>query len=172
MEQKEIEVKKLKKEIETLEKVQNNLQQRKEDFRDMQKQLEEKLEELEDKTDLKDYLEGFDKEFETHTAKRIKETPLLISLFNEFVQEIYQPSPVYKKAIKIKSEIMEEMKKTFTKEQLELVEKYQFCEDRISDDMIEQAFIYGYAMNDELKYEAIRKYQNKIMNGDEKNERI
>ena len=53
------------------------------------------------------------------------------------------------------------MKKTFTDEQLYLVEQYQYCEDRISDDLQEQAFIFGYAMSNELKYEAITKYQNK-----------
>ena len=53
------------------------------------------------------------------------------------------------------------MKKTFTEEQLNLLEQYQFYEDRMSDDMIEQAFIYGYAMNDELKYEASNKYAKK-----------
>lgn len=154
MEQKEEQTKKLK-------KVQNTLQERKDNFKYMQRQLEKKLEELEDKTELKNYLEGFDKVFETHTAERIKETPLQLKLFNTFAQEIYQPTELQEKITKVKKEIKEEMKKTFTDEQLYLVEQYQYCEDRISDDLQEQAFIFGYAMSNELKYEAITKYQNK-----------
>ena len=46
MEQKEEQTKKLKKEIETLEKVQNTLQERKDNFKYMQRQLEKKLEEF------------------------------------------------------------------------------------------------------------------------------
>ena len=154
MEQKEEQTKKLK-------KVQNTLQERKDNFKYMQRQLEKKLEELEDKTEFKNYLEGFDKVFETHTVKRIKETPLQLKLFNTFAQEIYQPTELQEKITKVKKEIKEEMKKTFTDEQLYLVEQYQYCEDRISDDLQEQAFIFGYAISNELKYEAITKHQNK-----------
>ena len=57
MEQKETEKGKLKKDIATLEKVQNTLQERKENFKYMQRQLEKKLEELEDKTEFKNYLD-------------------------------------------------------------------------------------------------------------------
>ena len=95
------------------------------------------------------------------TAKRIKETPLQLKLFNVFAQEIYQPTKLQEKITKVKKEIKEEMKKTFTDEQLYLVEQYQYCEDRISDDLQEQAFIFGYAISNELKYEAVTKYQNK-----------
>ena len=118
-----------------------------------------KKEELEKaKSNFKDYFEGFDEQFETHTAERMTETPLLLNVFNEFIQEFYQPSQIYNLALKLRNQIKEEMENTFTKEQLELIEQYQFYEDRMSDDMIEQAFIYGYAMNDELRYEAKRQF--------------
>lgn len=107
---------------------------------------------------IKNYLEGFDEEFETQTKERIKETPLLINLFNNFVQQIYRPSKLYKLAIKTKNNIYEEMQKTFTEEQKQLLEQWKFCEDRILDDMIEQAFIYGYAMNSQMNDEAIKQY--------------
>ena len=121
-----------------------------------------KKEELEKaKSNFQDYLEGFDEEFETHTKERIKETPLLLKVFNEFVEEIYQPTQIYNLALKLRNQIKDEMEETFTIEQLKLIEQYQFYEDRMSDDMIEQAFIYGYAMNDELRYEAKKQYAKK-----------
>ncbi len=120
-----------------------------------------KKEELEKaKSNFQDYLAGFDEEFETHTKERIKETPLLLKVFNEFVQEIYQPSKIYKLALKIKNDINEEMRKTFTEEQKQLLEQWQYCEDRILDDMIEQSFIYGFAMSTQLIDEAIKQYPN------------
>ena len=109
----------------------------------------------------KKYLEDFDEQFETHTAKRMTEIPLLLTVFNEFIQENYKPSEIYNLALKLRNQIKDEMEETFTKEELELIEQYQFYEDRMSDDMIEQAFIYGYAMNDELRYEAKKQYAKK-----------
>lgn len=107
---------------------------------------------------IKNYLEGFDEEFETHTKERIKETPLLINLFNNFVQQIYRPSKLYKLVIKTKNNIYEEMEKTFKEEQKQLLEQWKFCEDRILDDMLEQSFIYGYSMSCQLREEAINQY--------------
>lgn len=109
----------------------------------------------------KKYLENFDEQFETYTAERMTETPLLVNVFNEFIQENYKTSQIYNLALKLRNQIKDEMKKTFTEEQLNLLEQYQFYEDRMSDDMIEQAFIYGYAMNDELRYEAKKQYAKK-----------
>ena len=83
---------------------------------------------------------------------------MLLKVFNEFVEEIYQPTQIYNLALKLRNQIKDEMEETFTIEQLKLIEQYQFYEDRMSDDMIEQAFIYGYAMNDELRYEAKRQF--------------
>lgn len=108
-----------------------------------------------------DYLEGFDEEFETHTKQRIKETPLLMSLFREFVQEIYRPSQIYKISLKTKAKINEELENTLDNDQRRLLKQWKFCEDRILDDMVEQAFIYGYSMSSQLREEAVRQYPYK-----------
>lgn len=107
------------------------------------------------------YLKGFDEEFETHTKQRIKETPLLITLFQEFVQEIYQPSSLHQMAQQVKFKISDELDKSLNKEQKKLLEQWKFCEDRILDDMIEQAFVYGYSISSQLREEAIKQYPYK-----------
>lgn len=104
------------------------------------------------------YLKSLDEEFETHTENRIRETPLLIALFRQFTQEIYQPSKIYEKAMQIKHLINNELYKNLNNEQKDLLEQWRYCEDRISEDLTEQAFIYGYAMANQLKYEAIKQY--------------
>lgn len=88
------------------------------------------------------YLVGFDKEFETHTRQRIKETPLLMNLFQEFVQQIYKPSNLYNIARVAKAKISEELEKTLNEEQKQLLKQWEFCKDRMEDDVIEQSFIY------------------------------
>lgn len=42
-----------------------------------------------------------------------------------------------------------------------MLEQWKYCEDRILDDMIEQAFIYGYSMAVQFRDEAIKQYPNK-----------
>lgn len=107
---------------------------------------------------VKDYLEGFDKEFETYTQEKIKEVPLLINLYQEFLQEVYQPSKRYLLALKIKNEINEDIEKTFTEEQQELMKQFKECQDIMMNDMNEESFIYGYCMASELREEAIKRY--------------
>lgn len=117
-------------------------------------------EEIEEKrtVNVKDYLEGFDKEFETYTKEKIKEIPLLINLYQEFLQEVYHPSKRYLLALKIKKEINEDIEKTFTEEQQELMKQFKECQDIILNDMTEESFIYGYCMASELREEAIERY--------------
>lgn len=117
-------------------------------------------EEIEEKrkVNVKDYLEGFDKEFDTYTQEKIKEIPLIINLYQEFLQEVYQPSKRYLLALKIKNEINEDIEKTFTEEQQELMKQFKECQDIILNDMTEEAFVYGYCMATELREEAIKRY--------------
>ena len=61
----------------------------------------------------------------------------------------------------MKCKLNEEMKRTFTQEQKELLEQWQYYEDRILDDMVEQAFVYGYAMAVATQEEATKKLSNK-----------
>lgn len=117
-------------------------------------------EEIEEKrkVNVKDYLGGFDKEFDTYTQEKIKEIPLIINLYQEFLQEVYQPSKRYQLAIKIKKEIDKDIEKTFTEEQQELMKQYKECQNIILNDMTEEAFVYGYCMATELREEAIKRY--------------
>ena len=106
----------------------------------------------------KNYLAGFDEEFKTHTKNRIQETPLLLKLFNDFIQQIYRPSKIYKLALKNKNEISEKLNKTLTEEQKQLFKQWQYFDDEILFDLTEQSFIYGYSMCCQLREEAIKQY--------------
>lgn len=150
----------LENKLKTLDKVKDTLYGRISEFNKDQDKILKQIQEIEQakKKDYKDYLEGFDEEFETHTKERIKETPLLLALFQEFVQQVYRPSKMYKLAIKTKDTINTELTKSLNDEQKNLLEQWQYCEDRILDDMVEQAFIYGYATSVQLRDDAVKQY--------------
>lgn len=136
----------LKKEVKTIDKVKNTLYGRIRNWNEKQEEILKQIEQIEEleKKNHKNFLEGFDEELETHTQERIEETPLLLNLFNNFSQEIYRPSKIYKLANNTKIKIKEELEKELTEEQKDLIEQLQYCEDKISDDMLEQAFIYRF----------------------------
>ena len=150
----------LNKKINTLDKVKKTLYNRIHEFDKDQQELIKKLEDIEElkKANYKNYLEGFDEAFETHTQDRLKETPLLMRMFNEFVEHIFKPSNMYWLAAKTKNRIKEDLSKTLTDEQKDMLEQLQLCEDRILDDMTEQAFIYGYSIAMQSREEAINQY--------------
>lgn len=150
----------LNKKINTLDKVKKTLYNRIHEFDKDQQELIKKLDDIEElkKANYKNYLEGFDEAFETHTQDRLKETPLLMRMFNEFVEHIFKPSNMYWLAAKTKNRIKEDLSKTLTDEQKDMLEQLQLCEDRILDDMTEQAFIYGYSIAMQSREEAINQY--------------
>lgn len=110
------------------------------------------------KVNVRNYLEGFYKEFKIYKKEITKEIPLLINLYEEFLKEIYNPSDRYKLALKIINEINEDIEKTFSEEQQELMKQFKECQDIMIDDMVQEAFVYGYAMVSELKEEVINRY--------------
>lgn len=154
---------KIKQQVQVLDKVKKTMYSKIDKFNNEQQKLIKQLDDIETlrKQNYKNYLESFDEEFETHTKNRIKETPLLMGIFNEFVEHIYRPSNMYWLAAKTKNIINDELLKTLNEEQKNLLEQWQYCEDRILDDMVEQAFVYGYATAVETREEAIKQYPPK-----------
>lgn len=146
----------LKEDLEVLKSIENNIGQKLSSV----KEIENKIAKINENpvSKYKEFLKGFDEEFETHTKNRIKETPLLLTLFRDFIQEIYRPSEIYKLSIQAKKQITEELNKNLNKQQIKLLEKWQYYENIMSEDLVEQAFIYGYSMCNQLKEESIKQY--------------
>ena len=146
----------LKEDLEVLKSIENNIGQKLSSV----KEIENKIAKINENpvSKYKEFLKGFDEEFETHTKNRIKETPLLLTLFRDFIQEIYRPSEIYKLSIQAKKQITEELNKNLNKQQKKLLEKWQYYENIMSEDLVEQAFIYGYSMCNQLKEESIKQY--------------
>lgn len=153
----------LKQQIQVLDRVKKTMYTRISEFNKEQQEIIKKLDDIEElkKANYKNYLEGFDEEFETHTQDRFKETPLLMRMFNEFVEHIFKPSNIYWIAAKTKNMIKEDLQNTLDDREQDLLEQLQLCEDRILDDMTEQAFIYGYAIAMQSREESINQYPSR-----------
>ena len=124
--------------------------------------MEEKQEILQkqEESAYKRYVESFDKEFETSVLKRKKETPVFYKIFNEFLDN-YKPTEFLTKTSEIKEYVKKEKLKTFTQEQIKILEDLDFYSQIINDDRVQQALIYGYLIGSELKRESIKQYPNK-----------
>ena len=109
-------------------------------------------------------LKEFDKEYQTDLSNTIKNTPILKSIFDDFIQSIYVQSKIYKLSQKGKDILKEEIKNLCTLNQQELIKQYLYYENKISDDYIYQAFIYGYALSLQIKNETSSDVIPKINN--------
>ena len=133
----------------------------KNDISDEELKIDNKKIEEKRQANVKDYFEGFYKEFEIYREEKTKEIPVILRLYEDFIEEIYQPSKRYKLALKIRNEINTDMEKTFTKEQKEIMKQFKECESILIDDMVQEAFVYGYAMCNQLTEETTKKYPMK-----------
>lgn len=104
------------------------------------------------KRKVKKVLKRFDEHFEKEAHKRIKNKLIILNVFNQFINEIYEPSKVYHIAIETKEEIRNQL--NLNDEQKKLFTKWEECENVIVNDMAETAFIYGFVVDDELKEES------------------
>ncbi len=102
----------------------------------------------------KNYIQAFEEEFETNAKERLKQAPLLIRIYRDLSEIIYAPSKRYNTSIQTIDKIDKELDKTLTAEQKELLNQKRYCENIITDDLVEISFVWGYCMCDELRQEA------------------
>lgn len=101
-----------------------------------------------------EFIEQFDKSFKTNLKKKVNETPLLIDMFHNYISQEFKKSDLYESIIDELVSIEDDFRGSFTKEQKELFEKWESCRDELENYTIEQSFIYGYCLNNELQIES------------------
>lgn len=103
----------------------------------------------------KDYLEMFDQLFDTDAKEHIdfKKMKLLKSFHNYFTEEIYEPSPEYKKIRKDFVEKADSLREQLTDEQIETYDKVLDLCNQLTEEQDEQSFIFGVIMGHKLKLE-------------------
>ena len=124
--------------------------------------MEELTEEME--KEMEEYIEKFEKEFEQAVSEKV-EPQLLLILFREYVEQNSSPSKKYFMLLKELGKIEKELLKTFTDEQRLLFEKYNWAFQELEQQRVEQFFVYGFCMGNNLNKEV-----NNILNIDQKHE--
>lgn len=109
----------------------------------------------------------FDVTFDTAVAGKVNTdvTSIIKDLFMEYVENVYSPSDKYKqigKEAKTKRTILED---TMTSDQKEMLEDLFETENHKLDEIIEQSFVYGFCLANQLRDEVghiynIRKKDN------------
>ena len=97
----------------------------------------------------------FDVTFDTAVAGKIntETTSMIKNLFLEYIETIYSPSEEYKKIGKVAKEKRTKLEKTLTAEQKEMLEDYFETENQQLDEVIEQSFVYGFCLANQLRDE-------------------
>ena len=116
---------------------------------------EQDLEKLKENS-VYEYIEQFDAEFDSMLKDNIKNTPLLVNIFREYIEQNCKTSKYYKIILHKIIEIEDELYSTLSDNQKELLKKWQVYKDNLAENMLEQGFIYGYCFNKELELEKRR----------------
>lgn len=115
--------------------------------------------------EMENYIEKFEKEFEQAVSEKV-EPKLLLTLFREYFEQNSSPSKKYFMLLKELGNIEKDLLKTFTTdEQRLLFEKYSWAFQELEQQRVEQFFVYGFCMGNNLKKEV-----NNILNIDQKHE--
>lgn len=103
----------------------------------------------------KDYLEMFDKLFETDTKEHIdfKKMKLLKSLHQYFTEELYTPSQEYNKIRREFIDYADNLREQLTEEQKDIFDKAIDLCNEMTEEQDEQVFIFGCIMGNKLKLE-------------------
>ena len=93
----------------------------------------------------------FDNNFNTREKERIKNLPIIMSIFEQFSYDIYRGNNYYKKLEETAEEIIKQL--NLDREEKRLLEKWIEYETSIMNEFVEIAFIYGICIKDGLKEE-------------------
>lgn len=120
----------------------------------MKEELKKQIKQIKETTSsAKEHIEAFDTFFESEVAKRTNRKALE-ELFYNFIDLAYKHTSFYKFIIHNISDIDSKFRATLNDEQKELFDAYEYLIDESNNDQGLQAFIYGYALGQQLQIES------------------
>ena len=106
-----------------------------------------------------EYLRIFDNECGTNSIDLARDVPILLAIYENFVQDIIQPTETSKRVHKEQIRVSDELRNSLNHEQIQLLEELQDCMEEIHSDNERKAFVFGYLIMSHLKSES--KYTNR-----------
>ena len=107
------------------------------------------------------YLKNFDNECATNSLNLAKDVPLLLTIYQEFVQDIIRPTETSKRVHNELVRVSDEFRNTLNREQIQLLEQMQDYMEEIHSESERQAFVFGYLIMSHLKSESKIKYSKR-----------
>ena len=96
------------------------------------------------------FTKQFNKEFGSKIEISNKNIPLLLNMFNEYIEQNFKTSDLYNEILGRIVELEEQLKETLTDEQQDLFDKWDIYKDELNQYTSEKSFIYGYCLDKEL----------------------
>lgn len=98
-------------------------------------------------------IKEFDITFNANMSKKVNDTStkIIYDLFIEYIENIYSPSNEYKRISKIANNKRDRLENTMNDNQKKLLDAY--CEKRneSAGEVVEQAFVYGFCLANQLR---------------------
>ena len=102
-------------------------------------------------------LKQFNEEFGSQIKLNYKKTPLLLNMFNDYIEQTFKACKYYNKLIDKIETLETELLKTLNEKQHTIIKELEFYIDKVNSYENEQSFIYGYCLDKELIIEKERK---------------
>ena len=101
-----------------------------------------------------EYLKIFDNACGTNSLNLAKDVPLVLTIYQEFVQDIIRPTETSKRVHNELVRVSDEFRNTLNREQIQLLEQMQDYMEEIHSDNERKAFVFGYLIMSHLKSES------------------
>ena len=106
------------------------------------------------------FTKQFNQEFGSKIEISNKNIPLLLNMFNEYIEQTFKTSDLYNEILGRIVELEEQLKETLTDEQQDLFDKWDIYKEELNQYTSERSFIYGVCLNKEYTIE--KRARNKL----------
>lgn len=106
------------------------------------------------------FTKQFNQEFGSKIEISNKNIPLLLNMFNEYIEQTFKTSDLYNEILGKIVELEEQLKETLTDEQQDLFDKWDIYKDELNQYTSEKSFIYGVCCDKEYTIE--KRAKNKL----------
>ena len=106
------------------------------------------------------FTKQFNKEFGSKIEISNKNIPLLLNMFNEYIEQTFKTSDLYNEILGRIVELEEQLKNTLTDEQQDLFDKWDIYKEELNQYTSEKSFIYGVCCDKEYTIE--KRAKNKL----------
>ena len=112
-----------------------------------------------DKDKWNEIISEWEKICDKRELKRIRKTPMIMSLYKEHFQSVVAPSKYQQMASQLRGKIAEELRNTLDNDQRQLLEQWEEYEDMVIENKIQEAYVYGFFTGSTIRSESIREYK-------------